>query len=160
MNEFLRRLEIALTNLPGNPKPSCKGFYIAYYDRHKKATTAEKIGFVPDSKDFQYLHFSLKKATQTLFLNKIRSKDFENSDLEQYAGGVQLANGCAGVSGHDPLVDEAIAILWLTHKEFIFNYGTPNVFTILSKAAMLIEYTVASDNTWVGIIADRIVMAN
>lgn len=111
---FWERLLLALENLPDNPKPNCKGFYSAEYCKVNKIMTVEKIGFVPAEKDFKYLHLAAKKATQTLLFGKVRSKEFENSDLEQYAGGVNIYEGSNGTSGHDAIIDEAISAIRLT----------------------------------------------
>ncbi len=159
MNEFLRRLEIALQDLPGNPKPSCTGFYLSYFDKDKEFLSTEKIGFVSVEKDEKYWSFAIKKVIQTLYYKKTRSKDFENSDKEQYPGGIQLESGCAGVSGHDSLVDEAIALLWLIHCEFIRDCGLKNQFGTLLKHAYQLENTIAPDNTWIAFIAERMINA-
>lgn len=154
MNEFLMRLEVALGNLPNNPKPECKGFYLAYYDREK--LTVEKIGDVPAEKEFKYLKFAVKKVMQTLEFKKIRSKEFADDALGQYPGAIALTNGCAGVSGHESMVDEAISALWLIYINSVWSIQKENHWEVFLETARIIEATTASDNKWISIIAELI----
>jgi len=167
MNPFLFILEYALENLPNNPKSACKGFYLAYYNPKKNTLVAEKIGIVPAEKDLKYLNLACKKVTQTLLNNSVRSKDFENNDLEQYPGAfaINTPSGtfCAGVSGHDSMVDEAISILWLLAKKIISENSSIPVFTgsqefcsLLRAEAYCMQETMAPDNKWIGMIAELI----
>ncbi|MFA6523929.1 MAG: hypothetical protein WC264_01255 [Candidatus Paceibacterota bacterium] len=170
MNSFLVYLQQALENLPNNPKPMCEGFYLAYYNPKKNTLITEKIGTVPAEKDFKYLHFACKKVTQTLQKNAIRSKNFENNDLEQYPGAfaIKTPSGtfCAGVSGHESMVDEAISILWLIAKKLISNenkdsnielFVVSNMFRSLIKyEAYRIQKEFVPDNKWISVIASLI----
>lgn len=160
MDEFLRRLEIALSNLPGNPKPSCKGFYLSDTEMGEAGLVTEKIGIVPAEKDEKYLQFSKKKVLQTIEFKAIRSKEFEDYVKEQYPGAIQWEYGCTGVSGHDALVDEAISALWRIHRSFIRDFGTPTLFSTFSRKAAQFENKYTPDNTWVSLIAERMIMVN
>ncbi len=169
MNHFLWRLQYALENLPNNPKPSCEGFYLAYYNPWKSTLVTEKFGYVPQDKDFKYMHFAGKKVTQTLLFGAKRSKDFENNDLEQYPGAITM-NGldsdlifCAGVSGHDSMVDEAISALWLVAKQFmaenfrsgmLISHSNDKFFFYLKERAEEMQKRVAPDNSWIVPIAE------
>lgn len=164
MNHFLSYLEKALENLPDNPKPACQGFYLAYYNPKKNKLVAEKIGTVPVEKEFKYLNFACKKATQTLLLNAVRSKDFENNDLEQYPGAFVIKTPagpfCAGVSGHESMIDEAISALWLIAKkiesESVSTHVTGSTRMFYSQLRIEAERAQresASDNKWISVIA-------
>lgn len=162
MNFFLERLQIALENLPDNPKPDCKGFYLCEYLGYNRSIRTEKIGTIPISKNAKYLHFSTKKVTQTIFFDKQRSAEFENNALEQYRGAIKLDEDCTGVSGHDSWIDEAISGLWLITKYFLhrkWNLGMierePQKFwNKFKEAAREFSENDAPDNKWIVIIAD------
>jgi hypothetical protein len=167
MNPFLSRLQNVLENLPENPKPSCEGFYLSYFNSKKGTLVSEKIGMIPDEKEFKYLHFACKKVTQTLREGATRSKQFENNDLEQYPGAfaIDTSSGtfCAGVSGYESMIDEAISALWLIAKKIIsehdgsvaddFTYK-PEFFHKIKFEAKEIQDMYAPDNKWISIIAD------
>ncbi len=158
LDPFWERLQKALENLPGNPKPDCKGFYFAWYCHKTNKMVCEKIGFIHPDKKFKYMHFSSKKVTQTLLFKKIRSKEFENNELEQYPGGIDILNGCAGTSGHDSMIDEAISVLFLIADSFVALYGYPflnteEFYEKLNKTAIKIEERYAPDNRWISFIS-------
>ncbi|MFZ4648811.1 MAG: hypothetical protein ACOYMB_04275 [Patescibacteria group bacterium] len=156
MNGFLSILEKALEQLPNNPKPICEGFYLTEHDCTENITIIEEIGYVPKEKDSKYRHFSAKKVTQTLFFQKMRSKEFENEELEQYPGAVKYRNWCVGVSGHESMIDEAISTLWAIAKTVregkwsedfsIRDYG------VIKEMAELFQLNYAPDNQWITII--------
>ncbi len=147
------RLEIALKNLPDNPKPQCKGFYLAYYYKYGDTLTVEKIGDVPVEKQMKYFQFAVKKVMQTLSFGKIRSKEFENDTLEQYPGAITLINGCAGVSGHESMIDEAISTLWLIAIHNSGSMSNFNNWEVFLETARIIGESVAPDNKFIPIIA-------
>lgn len=165
MNPFLQHLQTVLESLINNPKPECEGFYLAYFNPRKNLLIAEKIGFVPLEKEYKYLCIACKKATQTIYLKKIRSKEFENDKLEQYQGGfvIYTLDGpfSAGVSGHDSAIDEAISILWLIAKKIIRESDATYAFvasrkfyTLIKHEATNIQSEYAPDNKWINIIAE------
>ncbi len=167
LNDFLFRLQGVLKNIPNNPKSSCEGFYLTDYDSERGGLISEKIGFVPAEKDSKYLYLSSKKVAQTLYLGKNRSKDFENTDLEQYPGGIIFRYTPdvfgAGVSGHDSMIDEAIAILWSIVRRLIKLNGFDQSFATKIKfyrlvvmEARQVQATLTPDNEWVVIIAEYI----
>lgn len=164
MNNFLFQLEQTLANLPNNPKPTCKGFYLADYDPTTKELLVEKVGSVPPEKDLKYLHYATKKVTQTLLFGATRSKEFENNDLEQYPGGFALKTSLGtygtGVSGHESMIDEAISVLWQVAKKIIRESDASNAFVAskrfyskITSEAEEIQRTLAPDNKWIAIIA-------
>lgn len=159
MDPFWERLQKVLENLPGNPKPTCEGFFFAWYSFPLKRMIVEQIGIVPSDKKFKYLHFATKKVTQTLLFGKTRSKEFENNDLEQYPGGIKLYDGCAGTSGHESMVDEAISTLFLIAEYFTTRYSPRFIeqkefWVKLNDFAQENQKMHAPDNKWIGIIAE------
>ena len=168
MNSFLVRLQKALENLPNNPKPECEGFYLAYYNALKNTLTVEKIGIVSVIKEFKYLQFACKKLTQTLFFGAMRSKEFENNDLEQYPGSfiINTEFGPFGVavSGHDSMIDEAISVLWLIAKRIIEQnlkhkgYRIEDFLYDISIEAKRIQKEFAPDNEWISKISIQMVI--
>jgi len=172
MNSFLFHLKYALENVLNNPKPLCEGFYLAYYDEKKDSTTIEKIGVVPEDKKSKYRHFASKKVTQTLLFGANRSKDFEDNNLEQYPGAIKLHDryekliACAGVSGHDSMIDEAISALWLLGKRILDEErdcnnayaSSPRFFGKLKYEAVQFQAQYALDNQWIVEIVE--IMAN
>lgn len=172
MNPFLLRLQKALENLPNNPKPSCEGFYLADWDSKEEVLIVEKFGDVPHEKDYKYLHFAAKKATQVLYLKKYRSLEFANDSLEQYPGGVIIGSGLnsSGTSGHESMVDEAISFLWSIARRLIKRYdglesldvickSRPFFYQILSDAEIIHE-ELAPDNQWIVKIASMMTEDN
>ena len=111
-NTFWENLQQALTDLPGDPKPACEGFYFADYNEIT-GFTLEMIGEIPVEKRPKYMYFASKKVLQCMYLNAERSQEFADETKEQYPGGVNIKGYAAGVSGHDSLIDEAISVLWL-----------------------------------------------
>ncbi len=181
MNNFFLRLERALQNLPNNPKPECKGFYLAFYDGQTGITTCEPLGFIPEEKRFKYNYFAQKKCAQTLYLNKRRSKAFAKDKLEQYAGGIRCdyvpANkenvvkgkiiDCAGVSGHESMVDEAIAALFIIARRINIIHSDGSTGSTFMETSIFANHLltmanvqrngIAPDNHWITIIAELIV---
>ena len=160
MNIFFERLRLALQNLPNNPKPECGGFCLAFYKEDTGVTTCESLGFIPDDKKFKYNYYAQKKCAQTLFLKKNRSKEFEHKNLEQFPGGIKIGKDCAGVSGHDSMVDEAIAAVFIFAYNFQQVYGESALKSehfskyLLQKALVL--KSAMPDNQWPGIIVELI----
>ncbi|KKQ35537.1 MAG: hypothetical protein US50_C0012G0002 [Candidatus Nomurabacteria bacterium GW2011_GWB1_37_5] len=159
MNWFLGRLKNALKNLPDNPKPSCTGFYLCDYDHDTGLLIAEQIGIIPEEKKAKYFQFAIKKVMQTLSFGKTRSKEFENNALEQYPGAIKLYLNCAGVSGHDSMVDEAISVLWLITKELqgrVYDDDNYEFWLEVFGISLNIQKELVPDNKWISIIAKLI----
>ncbi len=162
MNPFLLLLGQVLKNLPNNPKPACAGFCLTYFDYIKETIVSERIGNVPPEKEYKYFFLSTKKVTQTLLLGKNRSKDFQNKKLEQYPGAIRLFDNCAGVSGHDSMVDEATAALWLIVINYLFSAKTikpmeeEEFWTKVASTAKFVQTSVAPDNNWIYIMGEML----
>lgn len=165
MNIFLQRLEVALEQMPNNPKPQCKGFYLTFFNKETNYLTTEKIGIVPTEKNDKYFRFSLKKVLQTMEKGETLSRNFENDKLEQYPGAVNFQLGCTGISGHESMVDEAGSALWPIAFNLQQNYGN-DFFQNMKKSEPIfmsfvesVSRSVTIDNPWVmtlgGLIAKQ-----
>jgi ribosomal protein L29 len=160
MNYFFLRLQKALGNLPENPRPECEGFYFADFDP-QKGLTAEEIGEAVAEKKSKYLHFACKKATEVLRYKAKRSKEFADDKAERYAGSFASSYGCTGISGHDSMIDEAIAVLCEATKHVIRVNDSTNAFLAsdeffrsLRAIALTWSENYVPDNKWVDIIAN------
>ena len=154
---FWENMQQALTDLPGDPKPECEGFYIATYDEFI-GLTLEAIGYIPEEKKNKYMYFATKKVLQCMYKNATHSQEFADEKLDQFPGGVFIDEFGAGVSGHDPLIDEAIAVLWLfSNQPTLSKVQHENPWQQLYDDAMDWQRKHAYDNPWIEIIAKRMV---
>ena len=155
-NPFWENLQQAITDLPNDPKPDCEGFYFANWNMETKELTTEAIGIIPENKLLKYLYFATKKVMQTVLFGRTRSAEFKNENLDQYIGGVCICGHAAGVSGHDSLIDEAIAILWLYfHKSDLWQITDPDPWKQMLLNAQTFQNEQAKDNVWITIIGER-----
>lgn len=169
MNYFWERLQKALDNNVDNPKPSCEGFYLAYWNPKKCKMVVEKIGIVPKEKEYKYLNFAAKKLSQTLQFGAVRSKEFEDNEKEQYPGSFTITTDDgifgAAVSGHDSAIDEAISCLWLAGKQILSELAVTSskegkkammafadsdfFFELIQKRSFELKQIFAPDNEWI-----------
>lgn len=187
MNLFWARLERALKDLPNNPKPSCEGFYVCDYNFLSNILNTEKIGVVPVMKEDKYRYFASKKVAETLYREKMLSRNFaeNNEDLERFTGAfclwlnsppnfgtgeyrndalemspgsLSLGIRCVGISGHDSMVDEAIAVLFLAafgQRDNPLPFEHPNFWNYLYLKVLDFSKKNIPDNKWIGVIASE-----
>ena len=156
-NTFWENVQQALTDLPGDPKPACKGFYFAEYDP-LNGLSIEAIGEIPEDKKFKYMYFATKKVLQTLYKGTSRSQEFMNKKMDQYIGGVIINGYGAGISGHDSLIDEALSVLWLhANKPQLSIIQHENPWEQMCLNAMEWQRTQAYKNPWIEIIGKRMI---
>ncbi len=126
MTFFMNALWKVLEGNPKNPNPDCPGCYIVHYDYDTGKTETILFRSVLKSNQYKYIYLAHKKTLQTVYKETLLSRDFLNEELEQAPGAVNIipeivfavrhVGGCVGVSGHIPLVEEAISALLLTAK--------------------------------------------
>jgi len=160
MNPFLRRLEEALGKLPNHPNPKTTGFYLAHIHTDTKILSAEKIGTILEENEYLYLNLAAKKVTETLRFGKKRSAEFADEKIGRYPGAVSHLGYCAGVAGHDdPLIDEAIALLWILAYELHCQSTYPNpmedeiFWTCMIVRAKTYQKCEHLENPWIDTIA-------
>jgi len=184
MNPFLRRLELALNNLPNDPKPNwCGGFMLAYYDStrgfmgsdfefHPQITSIEQIGTIPQEKRDKYRFYAGIKCCGVLYKGVSKSDGFwyyddceSNQPLQMPRDGVEIKGDATGVSAHHSMVDEAIGILWDTSRKLYREVKTPQpfqhdeFFKHIKITANEVTKSYYEDNTWVDVIANLMINA-
>jgi hypothetical protein len=158
MDPFLYIMEKAINNLLGDKKYN--GFCVAYYDSAKETIVAEKIGKMNSKKTLKCFYLSAKKVVETMIFGAKRSKDFEDKKIERFSGAVCLYENCAGVTGQDSMLNEAIAVSWLIAKDYLVNcqmvrpVKSEIFWRELSETAKYVEKHTTPDNGWVSAFAD------
>ncbi len=135
LNALNAKILAALLAMKNNPKPSCEGFYVCHYSQSKSKKGKDpviilfKVGVVPEEKQSKYQYFATKKAMESLYKRSQLSRNFAEDDIdkERYPGGIfrnlQSFLKAIGVSGHDSMVDEALALIY-HHAENAFRHVT------------------------------------
>lgn len=135
MNPFWAQLEKAIKNLSHDPDPSCLGLYVCEHNLLSDTLSTEMVGAVPQSTRDSCRFFATKKVISTLCRGEMRSlslgipggfclwpvalptetkkETWKQDILEMCPGAITLGLNAVGVDGHDPMVNEAIALLYL-----------------------------------------------
>ncbi len=122
LDAFNAKVLLALKNLPNNPKPQCEGFIVHDIVKYKNSINlienTFQVGIVPNEKRTKYQYFANKKAMETRYRRTPLSRNFAEADVEKerYPGGIfrdmDDIEKAIGVSGHDSMVDEALALIY------------------------------------------------
>ncbi len=133
LNALNAKILAALVAMKNNPKPTCEGFYVFHYSQPRRdkdpIITLFKVGVVPEEKQSKYQYFATKKAMESAYRKSPLSRNFAEDDIdkERYPGGIfrslQYSLKAIGVSGHDSMVDEALALIY-HHAENAFRHVT------------------------------------
>lgn len=156
---FALRADIALGEIPNNPKPRCEGFYLTW--KTDDGLTTERVGYVPIENQSKYFSLSRKKVLDMRSFGVNRSKDCANPEFQRYQGGIIFCEKPAGVSAHIPEIDEAFALLWLICQKTA-RTEDPKTAIFWEDFVSLaeIEGNSISDNPWISVIANLMANAN
>ncbi|MFA6324658.1 MAG: hypothetical protein WCX46_00275 [Candidatus Paceibacterota bacterium] len=110
MNLFLSRLDSALKKLPNNQPKSTQGFGVCYIDPSlENKFFVEEIGEIPRQDRYEILFLAMHRANLLLYSKRFRSED---GAIRNFSGTDEIV--C--IAGYDKMLNEAIAILWLSAK--------------------------------------------